>query len=132
MKNNSRDFKTEKTNEPFIKLDGKVITKTDIENMDPLDITDILNRIPTAINDCSRFISNEKKNPKMKGKVLGATYAKKQLQLSMQWISAIRKRKNVEYNRNVNEYIREAAHQILDGDTFEKVMLRATALSEMK
>ena len=131
-RNHFNDMSFEKK-EPFIKINDKVYTKSRIENMTPIEITDIINQVPAAIDSCNRVIQKEKHTPgpNSKHKIASARYAKQQLQLSLNWISVIRKKKNIEYNNGVNECFRQAAMDTLDKETFEKVCLRAKALHEL-
>ena len=119
--------------EPFIKINDRVYTKSQIESMTPIEITDIINQVPMAIESCNRVIQKEKHTPgpNSKHKIASARFAKQQLQLSLNWISVIRKKKNVDFNNGVNECFRQAAKETLDQTTFEKVCLRAQALYEL-
>lgn len=117
--------------EPFVKLDGKVFTKSDLEAMSIYQLTDIINQIPIAISQCKSAAELAKKQPGGKHKADSILFAKKQLQNSLCWIHAIRKKKSIQYNRSVTECFREAAYTLLDKETFDKILSRATAMAEL-
>lgn len=121
-------------NEPFIKIDGKVYNEEIVSKMSSFEITELINKIPAQIQKQKAYIAKLKKSKDSESrKKLGtALRIKEQYQLAYNWISVIRKKKNIQYNTSVDGNFREAAHQVLDEQTFQSVLLRAKAITEME
>lgn len=114
-----------KSKEQYVKVFEKTYYRSEIEKMTVDEITELINSIPIAISVCNDTLKKEKDLAKVKN----ALHAKTQLQISMGWISAIRKKKRRLLNNDFNESFRKAAKEILPNKTFTKIETKAKILN---
>ena len=119
--------------EPYVKLNDVTYSYSKVEGMEINSISDLICKINLQISYLTTQEGFEMKKGKKKDfkKLNSIRDSKRHLQDAVYWCSNIRKDKRATYNDNINSRFREAAADILDKATFDKVVLRAQALSEM-
>ena len=121
----------------YVIVNHSLYTEEDVLKMTPIQITDLIGKISVGIS-----IFNEKARrlrglpPRQRGEnykesLSKSVHAKAMLQQALMWIAPIRKKKNQERKLAEDEMFRQVAKEILDGDLYSKILVKAQARLEL-
>ena len=126
-----------KSGELYVLVNHTMYTEADVRKMTPMQITDLIGRVSVGISIFGEKIKKLKATPPRQRKddykesLDKNRHAKAMLQQALMWISPIRKQKNLERKQGEDEMFRQVAKEILDGDLYSKILVKAQARLEL-
>lgn len=123
--------------EPFVKIDGINYSQSQIRGMSLADLTSLNTMCDRAIESCmeQRDIVRERLRENgddiiLKSKVTNLNHAISKLKDGKSWIVAERKKKKLMQKMTETQMFKDAAHHILDKDTYYSIIVRAQAMAD--
>jgi hypothetical protein len=123
--------------ELFVLVNHTVYTESDVKKMTPMQITDLIGKVSVGISIFSDKLKKLQSLPPRlrrddwKECISKSEHAKMMLQQALMWITPIRKAKNLERKAGEDEMFRQVAKEILDGDLYSRILVKAQARLEL-